>query len=303
MAPQSSKVAGWDERLSLPVRALRLWSKYGPRMRAAFPNLVGARLLSESKIVLRSASGARFAVEPSDLGNYLSMLNGGFLYPRHVLDTCLRLLVPGDVFFDVGANIGFVTIEVAHAFAGEVRVFAFEPQPGLAEKLDVSAALNGITSVRVFDMLLGEELEGTTTLYLAPNSAHASVVARSKNPREVTRQRTTIDHLVDSGTIAPPRVIKIDVEGAEAQVLRGARKTIAVHRPALIFEADDNMTRFRSSKRELFDVIASCGDYRFYDVVATSHGTLDAIRVIASADASRSDDVLALPADRPPPRI
>ena len=76
----------------------------------------------------------------------------------------------GGVFYDVGANSGYVALEVAKR-APEVEVIAFEPQPGVARTIAVSAALNLLTNVRVYAAMLG--CDGTGTIFLAPNSIHA----------------------------------------------------------------------------------------------------------------------------------
>jgi hypothetical protein len=75
---------------------------------------------------------------------------------------------------------------------------------------------------------------------------------------------TTLDALVAGGTLPPPDVIKIDVEGGEWDVFLGARQTLAAHRPAIIFESDANAKRFGYTRRQLCDLLHSTAGYRFY---------------------------------------
>jgi FkbM family methyltransferase len=275
------------------------WARYAPRARAALPSYVGARFLAEQKNTICSASGACFAVEPSDIGEYFAMILGGPNYPSHVFEACKLLLTPGGVLYDVGANLGFISIEMGCAHLKDVTIYAFEPQPHLAEKIAVSSALNGIERLQVYDVMLGEE-NATKALYAPRTSAHASLVPRNSHCAVLSRRMTTLDDLVLSGAISPPSVIKIDVEGAELIVLRGGREVFKKYKPSLVFEADENMKRFGSSKADLFTLIGSFGEYEFYDIVQDRFGRLSGFALIENenADRSKSDDILAVPRGR-----
>lgn len=266
-------------------------------MRAALPTFFGKTLLRNSRVLIRSESGACFAVRQRDLGTYLAMINGGYNYPRHVLEVCKRHLPEGGVFFDIGANIGFLTIELAHHFGNGIRIVAVEPQRDLAEAIVISAAITNKTSVTVFDTLIGER-NGIAELFLVTNSAHASVKGRGGSTHRVARPIVTLDALIKSQNMPPPTLIKIDVEGAEFSVLKGARQTIQAHQPFLLFEADDNMARFGYTKQDLFSEISGVGEYVFYDVEKTPDGHLAALRKRSGGAESTSDDILAVPARR-----
>ncbi len=292
----SFAVALWKESPSLAVRMLRAWSRYGPRARAALPTWVGTRFLRDRKYVLRSDSGCLFAVEPTDFGTYLAMLRGGPNYPSHVFEVCRRHLDRHGVLYDVGANIGYVSMEIARSDLHDVRVFAFEPQSQLAEKLAISSHLNGVDSrLKVFDCLLGDEHGSEKEIFASPNSSHTSMVARTSGSTSILRDMATIDELVASGTIPPPTVVKIDVEGAELLVLRGARRVCSERRPYLVFEADENMQRFGYSKAQLFELVRQFGAYEFHDVYTDGKGGLGEIVRLHRAEDSRSDDILAVP--------
>jgi len=287
----------WSEVLPISARLLRAWSRYSPRMRAALPTYCGSRFLNDRKMIVRSKTGALFAVEPSDLGTYFSMLNNGLLYPTQVLETCIQHLSGGDVMYDIGANIGFVSIEVAHHFAGGVRVKAFEPQPRLSHAIAISARLNRV-DIDVFDLILSEG-EGQAEIFVSSNTAHASLKPRNRGAVGVTRPMAALDALIQGQTMAPPSLIKLDVEGSELAVLRGARRTLSEHRPYLLFEADSNMERFGYSKQDLFELIRSSADYTFYDVQSDSQGKFGRVRRVEHAGESLRDDVLAVPPDKP----
>ena len=199
--------------------------------------------------------------------------------------------------YDVGANIGYITVELAHHFSGRVQVFAFEPQAQLAQAIAISARLNGLQTVDVFDVILGER-EGSAALFLTSTSAHASIIGRKSDAKMVKRAMMTMDALVEQKVLRPPTLIKLDVEGAELSVLRGARQTLRQHQPYLLFEADVNMSRFGYAKADLFALIRETHEYSFYDVECDANGHFSRVRPADSASASSCEDVLAVPKGR-----
>ena len=289
---------GWRESLSPVLWMLRAWATYSPALRAAVPNYVGAYFLPGSKHAIRSASGRLFAVAPSVFGLYLAMIRGGSNYPSHVLETCRLHLEPGGTLYDVGANIGFISIEVACSGIPNVNVYAFEPQRELAEKIAISGILNKTENLTVFDLVLGDAI-GIAEIYVGRNLAHTSLVQREQECRSVSSPMTTVDELVFGGGAAPPSVLKLDVEGAELLVLKGAREVCIKHRPYFVFECDSNMVRFGYGKTDLFDLINSFGQYSFYDIVEDDEGRLVKFAAIDNAEKSTCDDVLAVPVGRP----
>ena len=138
-----------------------------------------------------------------------------------------RLLGAGDLFVDVGANIGHHTLVAASRGAA---VHAFEPVPRLAERIRRNAALNRLESpIYVIEAALSNR-EGNGELYVAARSddgSHSLLPGVEATQIDSIRVRlTTLDrHLVDHGNRAPA-VVKIDVEGYEAAVLDGARHTL-----------------------------------------------------------------------------
>jgi FkbM family methyltransferase len=186
---------------------------------------------------------------------------------EHVKGACVRFLRDGDVFFDAGANIGYVALEVAAVYGSAVEVFAFEPQPALARNIAVSAALNGFPHVHVYAAMLGKT-DDEATLFLSDDSIHASAVARREGAPALTCPRARIDTLVQSGAVKLPDVLKVDVEGGELDLFIGAATTIREHPPVIVFEADDNCERFGYAPDDLIAFLQSLAGYDFFSLNA-----------------------------------
>jgi len=147
-------------------------------------------------------------------------------------------LAPGGVLADVGAFLGMYALWGARRVGPEGRVHAFEPVPASAERVREYAELNGFANVEVVGGAVGAE-EGAVELQLAPGEAAAGVTSRyigAGAAGALKVAQTTLDAFFASRR--PPDLVKIDVEGMEAEVLHGARGLLASERaPVVVFEA------------------------------------------------------------------
>jgi FkbM family methyltransferase len=196
------------------------------------------------------------------------------------------------VFYDIGANAGVFSVECALKFRNEIRVHAFEPQPSLAQRIRDSAVLNGISGLSVHEILLSDRA-GEGNLFVTRQSVHASLIPREDRARVIRRELIPLDDLIAREHLPPPSLIKIDVEGAELQVFRGAARNIAAHRPVIIFEADQNMRRFGYDHAALFGALTGQADYLILRVA--SDGSLVRLR---AGEAMEEANYIALPPDR-----
>jgi len=143
------------------------------------------------------------------------------------------LLRPGRVVIDVGANIGTHTIFFANKVGDRGRVYAFEPQRPTFQLLCGNVALNALINVVALPYAVGRE-DGDVRIAVAdprvPNNFGGMSVTALPNGEET--------RIVRIDTLDLPRcdLIKIDVEGMEADVLAGARATIEKFRPVIYCE-------------------------------------------------------------------
>ncbi len=146
-----------------------------------------------------------------------------------------QLLRPGDVVLDVGAHIGAHTLALSHLVGPGGSVFAFEPQRILHQVLCANAALNGLTNVFARQAAVGEEA-GKIVVPSLDYSQQKVFGALSLGDHPTGERVDVIT--VDGLKLDRCQFIKIDVEGMEEKVLRGASETIARLKPFLYVEND-----------------------------------------------------------------
>jgi len=154
------------------------------------------------------------------------------VYDYEDLSFVRAFLRPGDIFVDVGANVGVYSLWASETDG--VDVVAFEPS-GLAHaRAAENVDLNGLSNrVRLLRKAVGGE-PGIVRLTTGQDALNR-VAGHGVAPTEAVEQ-TTLD--AELGSVVPA-VVKIDVEGGELDVLRGARQSILRHRPALIIEVNE----------------------------------------------------------------
>jgi FkbM family methyltransferase len=141
----------------------------------------------------------------------------------------------GDVFYDLGANVGFLTLIGARLVGSHGHVVAYEPVPSTAEAVRHNARLNGFGQVEVVQAAV----TGTPGV-LRIETAHSSLEAYTSPDGDLEVTAVTIDAEVAAGRPAPT-VMKIDVEGAEADVLEGAAQVLREHRPVVVCEIHESL--------------------------------------------------------------
>lgn len=150
-----------------------------------------------------------------------------------VQDALVRLVRTGTAFWDVGAHVGFFTIMGARLTGPSGQVHAFEPLPANRRRLERTVRLNSARNVAVHDVALTDE-DGKRVLHGHDESAMWTLIAERGKTDGVSVSCRSIDSLVKE--LGDPTVVKIDVEGAELDVLRGAIATIRRVSPKFVVE-------------------------------------------------------------------
>jgi FkbM family methyltransferase len=152
---------------------------------------------------------------------------GSYEYSKQRL---LRGLIrPGDVVYDVGANVGFYTLLSSVLVHDSGHVFAFEPLPRNLAYLSRHVEMNRLTNCTVLSLAVGEQ-PGRARFHLG---AHPSVGALAPTG-EIDVGVTSLDDQVYRGRIPGPALIKMDIEGGELAALRGGRRLLEERRPVVV---------------------------------------------------------------------
>jgi FkbM family methyltransferase len=193
-------------------------------------------------------------------------------YERETQRVFARLVHEGDVVYDIGANAGFFTLLAARIVGRRGAVYAFEPLPRNLGYLRRHVAANH-AAVHVLPIALSSS-SGVARFATAGSAA----MGRLADAGDLEVRTETVDELVSSGRIPPPRFMKIDVEGAEHAVLTGAAATLARDRPVILlsthgYEVHEQCCAFLRDLR--------------YDIEMVRDGTADGQYTLVAGGASR----------------
>lgn len=141
-----------------------------------------------------------------------------------------HLLRPGDMFIDVGANIGFYSLIAASLVTPTGKVHAFEPVPSTAASLQRAIHVNNIEHIVLQQQAVGAQ-SGELTLYVDSHasleaSELVSAFASERGAEPMTVEQVSLDDYVERQNLFPVRLIKLDIEGYELQALQGMTRLL-----------------------------------------------------------------------------
>jgi FkbM family methyltransferase len=183
-----------------------------------------------------------------------------------ILDAFLSDVVPatGDLVFDLGANSGLATWLLARAVGPTGSVHAFEPDPGNREMLERNVRQHQLTRVRVHpEAIAGSSGTRRFNAEASLGAAFTDIVERAGLARTIDVRTLTLEAAAAmAGGV--PRYIKMDVEGAEIEIIEQARPWLRQHRPTLVIDTQHRVGgRFTDGTVE--KLLRECG----YDVRTT----------------------------------
>jgi len=143
-----------------------------------------------------------------------------------------RLVNAGDVVFDIGAHVGYFTLLASRLVGADGKVFAFEPLPVNLAYLNQHKRVNRATNVQILPVAVGGS-EGEMSMDMRSGTGRGRLDSEiaGGGPRVKV---VNLDALVDRGDLPGPDFIKMDVEGAEGEALRGAAGLLVRHRPTIL---------------------------------------------------------------------
>ena len=215
-----------------------------------------------------------------------SPITGNFLvnvHTKNFIDACIyymgdyepylkhnfkKLIKPGDVVFDIGANIGFHTLYFAELVGNAGKVYAIEPIDINFKALTANLALNPFTNIIPVNKAFGNKTESINIHINVEQTNPGAFSITAEGPKNTIINCIKGDEYVKEFGIEKVDVLKIDVEGFEFEVLKGLSTTINKHKPIIFFEYDRNyQLRSHVDPKSLFDFLADQG-YQFYQIDA-----------------------------------
>ena len=213
-------------------------------------------------------------------------------------DLVCKLLGPGDLFIDGGANVGLFTLAAASRVGATGAVVAFEPAKETRKRLEENLELNRFSWVEVRSEALAETA-GTRTLtaFDGDSAGLSSFRPSSKGGgRQEQVETTTIDEVL-VGRI--PQVVKLDLEGAELAALQGAGSLISLKRTVFVLELEDShLRRQRASASQVLELFEQNG-YQMFKAVRAGDGRVAVLRGVGEPLGGRTPNVIAAAGEGP----
>lgn len=248
-------LAAWTARRT-PAPLRRLFYHLGPFTRAIRRalNRAAPRGFTRIQVAAGALAGARLELDLQAEKDYWL----GTYEPA--LQTALQeALLPGMVAYDVGANIGYLTLLMARAVGTGGQVFAFEALPANVERLRRNVELNDLQDRVTVVAAAVLDRPGTVRFLLGPSGGTGK--AEGSAGREFTARgiievpAVALDDFIYSQGHPAPQVLKMDIEGGEVRAFAGMKETLQRARPLLFLELHG-----QRSARVAWETLTAC-DY------------------------------------------
>ena len=264
---------------------------------------LGRSALGEGNTATVSRGGLRWQLDLSEGIDFAIYLLGAF--ERSTVVTLQKLVKPGDLVFDIGANIGAHTLGLARSVGPAGRVYAFEPADFAFAKLRANLALNPDLDARTFprQILLSASLSEApeTEIYASwPLEAKDAVHPKHRGALVTTKGAVvdTLDRFVEREGIARLDLIKMDVDGHELPVLQGGLAVLKKFRPTLVMELSPYVHREHHHDFAQFVALLREAGYSLQDATSWNPLPLDAARLEALIPDGASINAIATMARR-----
>jgi FkbM family methyltransferase len=213
--------------------------------------------------------GFEMNIDPSQPNDIAYLLG---VFERAPICILTRVVRPGDICLDLGANKGYFTLTLARAVGPAGAVISVDPDPPIFRELCANCERNRFSWVKTFNCALGDAAgtcQFSLNLVIGNSSRFPNEIANQAVHSTINVEVRTVDSILqDIGPPAAQRLsfVKLDVEGSEPLVLRGMRHTLSHCRPAIYLEVNlGSLAAGGMNPGNLEDVLLPFG-YRFWEI-------------------------------------
>jgi FkbM family methyltransferase len=296
------KAADWRQRVTRAAAELFI--------RRPFPG--SSRLLrngyrffgspSNGPMLASTRDGFVMQIDPVRNGILDASIYFNGTYEAGTIHVIQRTLRPADVFVDVGANIGLMTLVAARSVGAHGEIHAFEPMPDVCAILRRNVLLNHLDNVHVQEKALGSTSE-RRTIYTRPwvnRGGAASLVRPERTDTEKHEvQVVRLDEFVKRRDLRAIRMIKADIEGWELEMLRGAGKLLAgALAPALCIEYSVRGPSAHDGPMDVFDFVRSVNAYQVFKLRHGKETISRLVPIVKPSDLPRHDNIFCFLPDQ-----
>lgn len=242
----------------------------------------------ETKIFSPTIYGFDLVVGPENAYDYYYL---GF-YETGALNVFKSVLKTGDVFIDVGANIGLMSF-YASGFVGFTgKILSFEPTAKYFGDLTAGIEKNNFKNITALKLALGKE-KGSFPIYF--NNVCPSLVKTSETDEFEIIQVEVLDDVLKANNISKVKLIKIDVEGFELEVVKGAKNLFSSpDAPIACVEYVKGQQIVTDNGQTALDLLKQLNSYRFFQLEKTSDTISKLIEVTDFKNLHDNDNVFCL---------
>lgn len=187
------------------------------------------------------------------------------LWEPQISDWMASRVKPGDVFVDVGANIGYYTLLASTLVGSTGRVIAVEASPSICQRLRRNVEINGGANVSIHNVAASDR-QGSVKLFKGPpgNPAETTTAESAGFELECEVPAERLDALLAPADFRRARILKLDIEGAEYGALRGLTGLLPSSHPELEILAEANVRPADEGGSRAADLIALLGEFGFH---------------------------------------
>ena len=176
-----------------------------------------------------------------------------------------KIIKPGQTVLDVGANMGWYSIHFSKWVGQSGKIFAFEPVPEIYEELTSNINLNFCQNIIVFNCALGNQNESVLFNVSDFEGGSGASSENLKFGKEIKVSKRKLDDVMNEHNLDNIDFLKIDIEGGELNMLKGAEKLIEKYKPKLLLEiVDIHCDRFQYLPEDVCNFLFNKGYDGFY---------------------------------------